>query len=198
MRLDPAAVRFHVFYAPTSPHLVSEWAAMLQSLLVINAGYFTPENETVGLLISGGQTWGTSLDDFAGMFAVTSSGEASVRWLKERPYNSDESLLEAVQSFPVLVKPGGIVGFPANADEGAPARRTAVAQDRNGHILFVVAPRGYLSLHELATFLAGSDLEIDTALNLDGGGSTGLWLEIGGIEIDSGTPVPSVISVETR
>lgn len=139
------------------------------------------------------------------MFAVSPSPgrgeeEVSVRWLREWPYDPDEPLVEAVQSFPVLVKPGGVMGFPADADEGKPARRTVVAQDRSGSILVIVAPRGYLSLHELAVFLVGSDLEVDVALNLDGGGSTGLWLEAGGVgvEIDSITPVPSVIVAERR
>lgn len=197
VRLDPAAVRFRVHYDPVAPGTVDAWARRLQPLLVVNGGYFTPENETVGLLISAGRAWGTSYGDFAGMFAVTASEHASVRWLRGQPYNPDETLTEALQSFPVLVKPGGVMGFPANADDGRPSRRTVVAQDRQGHILFIVAPRGYLSLHELARFLAGSDLDLDVALNLDGGFSTGLWLRAHEIpmEINSLVPVPSVISV---
>jgi len=202
VRLDPTAVRFRVHYDPIAPCLVSAWAERLQPLLVVNGGYFTPENETVGLLISDGQAWGTPYGNFAGLFAVNPfsarEGErVSVRWLRDQPYDPSEPLKEALQSFPVLVKPGGVVGFPADADDGLPSRRTVVAQDRQGHILFVVAPRGYLSLHELACFLADSDLGVDVALNLDGGFSTGLWLKAGGasVEINSRVPVPSVISV---
>jgi uncharacterized protein YigE (DUF2233 family) len=105
--------------------------------------------------------------------------------------------VQAVMSFPVLVKPGGVMGFPADADEGTRARRTVVAQDFDGRILFIVAPRGFLSLHQMAVFLATSDLEIDVALNLDGGHSTGLWLHAGGksLVMDSLVPVPSVIYV---
>ncbi|MCP4537876.1 MAG: phosphodiester glycosidase family protein, partial [Chloroflexi bacterium] len=77
-------------------------------------------------------------------------------------------------------------------------RRTVVAQDNGGRILLIVAPRGYLSLHETARFLAESDLDLDVALNLDGGYSSGLWLQAGerSVEIDSLVPVPSIISVE--
>jgi hypothetical protein len=99
-----------------------------------------------------------------------------------------------VQSFPVLVKPGGVMGFPADADDGRPARRTVVAQDRRGRLLFLVAPRGYFSLHHLAVWLVASDLDVDVALNLDGGPSSGLWLR-DGPQIDSLVPVPSVIVV---
>ena len=163
-------------------------------------GYFTPENVTTGLLISDGQTWGNLYGDFAGLFAVTAQEHVSVRWLKNRPYDAAEPLSQAVMSFPVLIKPGGVMGFPADADEGTPARRSAICQDLDGRILILVAPRGYLSLHELARSLAKSDLGLDVALNLDGGFSTGLWLTAGerSVEIDSRVPVPSVISVEIR
>jgi uncharacterized protein YigE (DUF2233 family) len=203
VRLDPAQVRFRVRYDPVNPKAISAWAAESQSLLIVNGAYYTPEsdgNETVGLLVADGQRWGTPLADYAGMFAVTPAGDVSVRWLRQRPYDPAEPLAEAVQSFPVLVKPGGVVGFPADADEGMPARRTVVAQDRDGNILFIAAPRGHLSLHEVAVFLARFDLAVDIALNLDGGGSTGMWLVAGDarVAIDSFTAVPSVIVVERR
>ena len=200
VRIDPNAVRFRVHYDASASRPVSAWAEDLRPLLVVNGGYFTPENETVGLLISDGRVWGTPYGDFAGLFAVTADGMVDVRWLRDRPYDPAEPLTEALMSFPVLIKPGGVMGFPADADDGRPARRTVVAQDYDQHILVIVAPRGYLSLHELASFLAGSDLGLDVALNLDGGFSTGLWLRTDqkSIEIDSLVPVPSVISVDYR
>lgn len=200
VRLAPKNLRFRVLYAPGHPRPVSAWADEFHALLVVNGGYFDPEGYATALLVSGGQRAGVPLGDFAGMFAVDAGGQVSVRWLREQPYDPAEELAEAVQSFPVLVKPGGVMGFPAAADEGRPARRTVVAQDGAGRILFIVAPRGYLGLHEMAVFLADSDLGVEIALNLDGGGSTGLWLNpgAGGVEIDSITPVPSVIVVEER
>jgi uncharacterized protein YigE (DUF2233 family) len=200
VRLDPSVVRFRVHYNPTVPRPVNGWASLLQPLLVVNGGYFTPEDETIGLLISDGRSWGTSYGDFAGMFAVTADGQVTVRWLARSPYDPNEPLREAVQSFPVLIKPGGVMGFSTDADDGRPARRTVVAQDRQGDILFIVAPYGYLSLHELARFLVESDLDLDVALNLDGGNSTGLWLKADQktVEVASLTSVPSVISVDYR
>jgi hypothetical protein len=203
VRLDPSQVEFRVRYNPGDPRMISDWGTEAESLLVVNGAYFAPQDEggeTIGLLVSDGQRWGTPLDSYAGMFAVTGSGDVSVRWLEQSPYDPQEPLVQAVQSFPVLVKPGGVMGFPAGADDGTPARRTVVAQDRGGNVLFIVARGGTLSLHELAVFLAESDLAIDVAFNLDGGGSTGMWLAAGGarVEIESFTPVPSVISVRRR
>jgi len=196
VRLDPAAVCFRVHYDPVAPRLVSGWAERIRPLLVINGGYFSPEGETLGLLVSDGQRWGYVYGDFAGMFAVTVSGEVSVRWLDDRPYDPAEPLAEAVMSFPVLVKPGGVLGFMPGDDEGDAARRTVVAQDMAGRVLLIVAPRGHLSLHELARALVESDLALDVALNLDGGSSTGVWMagETAGMT-DSLVPVPSVIGV---
>jgi hypothetical protein len=210
-RLDPASMHFRVLYDPLNPKRVLDWGRDLQPskrpLLVVNGAYFAPENEgnqTIGLLVADGQRWGTPLGAHAGMFAVTASGDVSLRWLQQRPYDPGEPLSDALQSFPVLVKPGGIMGFPADADEGTPARRTVVAQDRQGNVLLIVAPRGHLNLHQVAVFLAGSDLGVDIALNLDGGSSTGMWLAAGEaaaepvVNTDSYTPVPSVVVVERR
>jgi uncharacterized protein YigE (DUF2233 family) len=200
VRLDPAHVRFRVAYDPDVPVPLSAWAARAPCLLMINGGFFTPENEVIGVLVSGGQRWGSSLGSYAGMFAVTPADQVSVRSLTTWPFDPAESLAEAVQSFPVLVKPGGQMGFPADADDGMPARRTVVAQDRSGNVVVVVTPRGLLSLHELATFLAASDLTLNVALNLDGGASTGMWLVSGErvVEFDSLAPLPSVIVAERK
>lgn len=199
VRVEPSVVRFRVLYDPLSPRSVRAWAQRLgQPLLVINGGYFTPENEALGLLVSDGKRFGASFGDFAGMFAVSGAGQVSVRWLRDWPYDPQEPLQQAVQSFPVLIKPGGVMGFPADADDGRPARRSLVAEDTEGRILFLIAPNGYFSLHRLATFLAGSDLGLDVALNLDGGTSSGLWLRLSPtpLVVDSLVPLPSVIAVE--
>lgn len=205
VRLNPERVRFRVLYTPGEGRRVSEWVAWLRSadgdpLLVVNGGYFTPEYRATGLLVSGGRVYGTSYAGFGGMFAILPDGRVEVRWLVARPYHPSEVLVEAVQAFPMLVRPGGVLGFPPDADDGRVARRTVVAQDRDGRILFLVAQDGFFSLHTLARWLLGSDLEIDRALNLDGGQSSGLFLhaERGTIAIDSGVPIPAVIVAERR
>jgi exopolysaccharide biosynthesis protein len=200
VRVEPGAAYFRVHYDPLAPRPVSAWANRLDPILVINGSYFSEENVSIGLLISDGQVWGPPYGSFAGQFAVTADEQVRVSWLRERPYDRDEPLKEALQSFPVLVKPGGVMGFPADADDGRPSRRSVVAQDVEGRILFIVAPNGYFSLHTLARFLAESDLGIDVALNLDGGTSAGLWVlgDPAPLVIDSLVSVPSIISVYPR
>jgi hypothetical protein len=198
VRVDPALHTLRVRYAPGVARTVREWAGATGALLTLNAGYFTEEHLVTALTVSEGVSHGTPLGAYAGMLAVPFDGPPQVRWLQERPYDPAEPLRAAVQSFPVLVKPGGVMGFPPDGDDGRPARRTVVAQDREGRLLFIVAEDGNFSLHELAVWLASSDLGIDVALNLDGGTSSGLWLREGPVRVDSHVGVPAAITVDPR
>jgi uncharacterized protein YigE (DUF2233 family) len=198
-RIDPARAVLDLRVAPGGGRRVSAWAAAENALVTVNAGYFTEEQQITGLTIAAGERFGTPYGDFAGMLAVPPAGPPEVRWLREHPYDPTEPLRAGVQSFPVLVKPGGVMGFPADADAGQVARRTVVAQDRQGRLLFLTASNGYFSLHELAKWLVDSDLEVDAALNLDGGKSSGLWVrgEVSAQQ-DSYVEIPAVIVVWER
>ena len=131
------------------------------------------------------------------MLAIDQSG-AELRWLVQEPYNPNEQLRAALQSFPILVQPGGELGFPADRENYARARRTVIAQDRDGRILFMVAPKGYFTLHQLSVYLTESDLNLDVALNLDGGGSTGILVAEPREIISPRTLLPFVILVHAR
>ena len=196
-RVDPATVRFRVLYDPDAPVSVRAWALQSDADLVINAGYFHDDHTTVGLTISEGVAHGSPYGDYAGMFAVTANEQVSVRWLRVWPYQPAESLRAAVQSFPILVKPGGILGFTAASDDGRAARRSVVGQDTVGRILFAVAPEGAFTLHELSRWLTHADLGLNVAVNLDGGTSSGLWVK-GATAIDSLIAVPAVIVADLR
>lgn len=196
-RLDPARVRFRVLYEPDSPRQVAEWFAEARPLLAVNAGYFTEDMHATGLIISDGARSGQSYVGFGGMFAVRTD-RVEVRWLAAKPYSPAESLRQAVQAFPMLVHSGGKPGV--GDDDGQLARRTVVGQDRRGRIVFVVSSDFVFTLKSLAAFLAASDLELDTALNLDGGTSSGMLVAgpDGPAGVDSWVKVPAVIIAEAR
>ncbi len=195
-RVEPARVRFRVLYEPTSTRTVRGWFDASGARLVVNAGYFTPEKTATALIVSDGVRNGRSYVGFGGMFSV-SGGRAQVRSLIAQPYSADEPLDQAVQSFPMLLHAGG---RPASIeDSGQVARRTAIGQDRAGRIVFVVSAMPVFSLKTFAAFLATSDLDLDVALNLDGGTSSGLWYRDGAgnvLGVDSWVYVPAVIVVE--
>jgi uncharacterized protein YigE (DUF2233 family) len=195
LRIDPALYEFQVNYRPGEPQMLQEWLAQTEALAVVNGGFFTEEYVATGLIIVDGQASGASYGDFAGMFAVAND-VPQVRWLGERPYSPDEPIQHALQSFPMLVKPGGVEGYAE--DDGLPNRRTVVGMDGNGRILILVTPWGYFTLYSLSQYLLQSDLNLDVALNLDGGTSSGLILANPDEQISGYVPIPAIISIYSR
>jgi hypothetical protein len=198
VRLDPALVRFSVGYSPDTPPTLPEWAASSGALAVINGGFFDEAGQTVALLVHEGQPVGASYEGRGGMFAVTADGAVTLRALSDAPYDSGEPLAEALQGWPMLVRPGGEAAY--SFEDGARDRRGALAVDRAGRVLLIVAPTSAFTLAELSSWLAGSDLELDTAVNLDGGSSTGLMLlsATNPERIDAFAPLPIVLMALPR
>lgn len=198
VRIDPAAVRLRVAYAPKNPRPLRKWFADEQPLAVINGGFFTEQYQSTALVISDGVASGTSYEGFGGMLAVMRDGTVSLRALRDQPYDPSESFAQALQSFPMLIFPGG---QPAGIeDDGQRARRTAVALDHAGRLLLIVSPTSEFTLRGFAGWLSGSDLDVERALNFDGGSSTGLYLQADAVseQIDSLGPLPNVLLVEPK
>jgi uncharacterized protein YigE (DUF2233 family) len=198
-RLDQNRFRLDVAFAGT-PKSLQAWQEQTNAAMVVNAGYFSIANERYspdGLTVIDGKPFGNSFQGFGGMLAIH-AGQAELRSLVRQPYDSSEPLEAALQSFPVLVQPGGRLGFGAEREDHARARRTVIAQDKHGRILFIVAPEGYFTLHELSAYLTQSDLDLDIAVNLDGGGSTGILVANPREVIPSKVLLPFVILVYPR
>jgi uncharacterized protein YigE (DUF2233 family) len=100
----------------------------------------------------------------------------------------------------MLVHSGGKPGIAEDDGTHRVARRTVVGQDRKGRIVFVISSEMFFTLKTLSTFLAASDLELDTALNLDGGPSSGMLIagRPGPVGVDSWVKIPAVIVAQAR
>lgn len=121
------------------------------------------------------------------------NGQPGLRDLSVEPYEADESFEEAMQAYPVLVRNGrAAVTF----NDERFNRRTAVGIDKLGRVVLLVIDEPVVSLYELSHWLAASDLELEMALNLDGGSSSGMVVatESDPLEVDSRGPVPIVIA----
>jgi hypothetical protein len=198
-RLDQKRFRLDVAYADR-PKSLDAWQKETNAELVMNGGYFSITNDRYfpdGLTVVDGKAFGRSFKGYGGMLAIDPS-RAELRWLVEKPYNPNERLQAALQAFPILVKPGGELGFGQENETNAQARRTVIAQDKAGRILFIVIPEAYFALHELSLYLTESDLNLDIALNLDGGGSTGILVADPREIISPNTLLPFVILVYAR
>jgi uncharacterized protein YigE (DUF2233 family) len=134
------------------------------------------------------------------MLDVTSRGTVQLRSLRDQPYDPSEGLLQATQCTPMLLENGKRTQF--NSDTKT-SPRSVVALDKQGSLLFIASPGLAFTLDDMATLLASSDLNLETALNLDGGSSTGLYVNSNttgtqGITIDSYVNLPLVIVVKEK
>jgi uncharacterized protein YigE (DUF2233 family) len=198
VRFDTHKVKVSVGYQPGQPMSMNDWTQQEHPLALINGGYFDQQFYATALVISNGKVFGQSYAGYGGMLSVDTRGTLSLRSLRQQPYNpNSEQLEQATQSIPMLMLAGKRTQFNADASQ---TRRSIVAMDKQGQLLFIVSQNSIFSLDELADQLVSSDLSIKVALNLDGGSSTGLYVNGGSshVEIDSLAKLPIVIIVKAR
>ena len=173
-RLDPSLINLQVRYTPDTPRHVRDWLHGEQVDVVINGGYYDENNVATALTVIDGVSTGSSYQGFGGMFSLR-GGVPSLQWLRAEPYQPDPQIEYALQGSPMLVNAGRMV--QGISDNGAHSRRSFVAIDAKGRVLLGVCQYAQWTLTELARFLASDEsLSVVSALNLDGGGSTGLWM----------------------
>lgn len=194
-RVDPTKTQISVGYQPDKPLQLKDWQKQTNATMIVNGGYFDAQNQATALIISNGQSYGLSYSDCCGMFAIDSQGKATLQSLADQPYDPSEQLQQATQSRPLLMMNGKRTNFQ---EDSSTKRRTIVAMDRQGRLLFIVSPSQAFTLNELADLLQNSDLSLQTALNLDGGSSTGIYLRGNNqnVSLDPITTLPIVISVK--
>lgn len=140
----------------------------------VNGGYFTGEFRPVGLLVAEGKTV-QSLQRaklLSGIFSVR-KGTPSLQRTENYPGGAEE----AIQCGPYLVNDAKPV---AGLNDTRSARRTIIAEDGKGRWALMVTT--HVTLADAARLLVlpgffGSFRPV-RALNLDGGSSTGLWVDL--------------------
>ena len=196
LRIDPTRFTFRAHYRPGAPLSVDEWQEALPGVVaLVNANFFSVENTVLGLLVADGQVFGETYRDRGGTFLVQ-NGQPRVRSNIAEPY-AGEPLEQAVQAFPMLV----LNEQASFSQTGRASRRTVVAQDNQGRILLMATPLTGIALNDLSAWLPTTDLNIVTALNLDGGGSTMLYatvLDDQPLRLPAFDPVPAVLAVYPR
>lgn len=196
-RFDLHQIKLSVAYQPDHPLSMQEWMQKEQPAALMNGGYFDGLDRATALVISNGQVSGASYQGFGGMLAVDAQGNVQLRSLRVQPYNPAENLMQATQSSPMLLLNGQRTQFNADTQISS---RSVVALDRQGRLLFIASPGSAFTLNQMADLLARSDLSLVTALNLDGGSSTGLYVNAGSqsVAIDAYVNLPLVIVVKEK
>lgn len=151
-------------------------AASYNGLAAINGGFFTPEGKPLGLLIEEGIKRGHLNPSSLGTGIYASSGHGSALIRRER-HPSSRIAAQAdnlLQAGPMLVEGGKAVpGLSINKHRP----RSFIAWDGKHH--WAIGHAGPCTLADLARALASSpieDFKVMTALNLDGGRSSDLWV----------------------
>jgi exopolysaccharide biosynthesis protein len=155
------------------PKSLQDWCKPVENIAVINGGYFMENYQPTALLISDkGKSGKSYIGKTKGMFFKIKNEEWGIRNLAKGP-GSLEKIEYALQTFPMLIEEGKNV---VTSENGASAKRSFVAIDQNNKLIIGNTENSTLGLNELADQLSQSKYQIKTALNLDGGASSGMCL----------------------
>lgn len=142
----------------------------------VNGNYFHPDRTSLGLVISDGkQLHGLERAKLLSGFIIFKPGHLAL--LRVEQYKPDPAITQALQTGPFLVDHGlPVAGLEATRR----AERTAVLTDGKGNGALLVCETG-VTLAELAEILTTpgviTEWRVERALNLDGGSSTGMWVD---------------------
>jgi hypothetical protein len=198
LRHAPNLAAYHILFEsnPEQAKQLSDWLdESPQAMAGVNCGFYWEKEGKylhMGLLEVNGERlapvrvkWGAAL--------LVRDGRAE---LMRQPKKKLPPLMFGVQGWPTLVWQGEIVAELDEIDKGEMARRTAVGVDDTGRVLWIVDNQGS-TLTGFAQRLLQEEIGLVSAVNLDGGASTGLrWREAPG-DIQSGVdslPIPCVIT----
>ena len=164
---------------------VSDFAKRSHAIVAINGDYFDKAFRPIGLAIGPCGQWMESKDTSREGVAAFGTNRAEIHTQSDVMDPPEPWIAAAVSGWPMLVRechaltsaelPG------SDAFTRAPHARTAVGESKDGStIYFVVADGGRpeapgLTLGQLAAWMAGR-LSVCAAINLDGGGSSAMWV----------------------
>jgi uncharacterized protein YigE (DUF2233 family) len=180
VKVDPANNAFRVEHH--QPQSITAWQEELGAPVIFNASYYCHNAQPCGLILSNGKPIGPRHNSrMRGMFVAEPKGlspdipRATILDLTST-HISVKNLpwTQGVQSYPLLVDYKGHIRV---RNSQKTAQRTVIACDRNGFILIMNTNEAYFTLHDFARFLKDSTLEIDSALNLDGGTEAQLYIK---------------------
>lgn len=186
-RIDLTSDEIRVIATPESQRRlkVSDFAKKNNALVAINADYFTKEFQPIGLIAGPCGVWkGTKDTSREGVIAV---GESRAKIFPQKDVlEQPEPWMETIVSgWPMLIKScEPLTASQLPGSDGftrTPHPRTAVGVSKDGKTMYFVVADGRrdgipgLTLARLARFMS-EELGACAAMNLDGGGSSAMWV----------------------
>lgn len=186
---------------------IREIAEENNASVAVNGGFYTPDFQPAGLLIENGKTLTKTSHDplLVSCIQVNKSG----RILLEKKTSRCLSAADAMQTGPLLIERGDMSpsinvlqrSLIDIASYFSPKKRTILAQSSDKKLLVIVTSP--MTLSEAANILKNSPFifgvsKITTALNLDGGRSTGMYVRSKEMpfSVPEGRPVKTFVLFE--
>ena len=167
-RLDPHDFRFAVHNQPNGNYSLNEWRRETGAVVVVNGSYYGRKGEPTTPVMMGGDPFGPSEYQAEHGAFVDDGADARVEDLTERDWAvAFDGVEHGLVSFPMLIRPDGAPR--AEMTSNWLANRSFIAQDSRGRVIIGTSADAFFSLNRLATFLQGAPLDLELALNLDGG-----------------------------
>lgn len=185
VRVDLDAQCLAVIATPAADRgvTVSEFARRVGAVVAVNGDYFDPALDPIGLAMGGGEVWAPADERVRRQEVVGVGGRRVEIFPRAEPLRAPEPWMTgAISGWPMVVEDCAPVARLPGSDyfTSAPHPRTAVglSADRQ-HLLLLVADGRREdvpgpTLPELAALMI--EVGACTALNLDGGGSSALWV----------------------
>ena len=182
VRIDPAKFKFEVYTAPDAARELRDWMKVTGAVMIVNGSYFDHDGQPATPVVSRGRTLGPKrYGTKHGAFVVLPSGPAVMDLGHTRWQQAFRGATEAMVSFPMLIGADG-KSRAQNSNPGLLANRTFIGQDAAGRIVIGTTNAAYFSLDRFADFLADAGLDLQRALNLDGGPPACQAVAIGGFK----------------
>jgi len=180
VKVDPVSNAFKIRHH--QPQDITAWQQELAAPVVFNASYYGKDLLPVGLILSDGKPIGPWRNlQMRGMFVAEPKGlspdlpRATILDLTTTAISAKNlPWTQGVQSYPLLLDYKGRIRVWKTPKT---AQRTVIAIDRSSNILIFNTNEAYFTLYDFAHFLKASSLEIDSALNLDGGTEAQLYIK---------------------
>jgi len=166
-RIDPTKWRFSVRSDSTGSRTVDQWMSETGAALVVNGSYFDGNGRPDTPFLSEGRALGPAVYQSShGAFVALSSDAHVVDLRTESWMDAFHGMQNALVSYPLLLDAeGGNRVTPSKWLAG----RSFVGQDKEGRIIIGTTVDASLTLANFAAVLRASPLDLETALNLDGG-----------------------------
>jgi exopolysaccharide biosynthesis protein len=162
---------------------VTEFATRTGAVVAINGDYFDLELRPIGLAMGDGRVWAEAIESIRRQEVVGVGGRRVQIFPRVEPLRAPEPWMSgAVSGWPTVVEDCEPVERLPGSDHftRAPHPRTAVGLSADRQMLYLVVADGRregvpgLTLPELARLM--DDLGACIAVNLDGGGSSAMWV----------------------